>query len=206
MNKIANFTRSFSSGRYLILVRQANLYKINIFSYTKISMKTLWIIWNLSGNPKKCGTRTPTNRDGWQRGAIADKFLIKAADIFDRYTSTSRLSRPSTNAQRVHQFREVAIESLAKSSMLTPWRNIKKEIKKMMRWERERRARKATSRVIARISKCVYKLGHRRVCSLIRHSDAEEWEEEEEEEEERVVVMVVVVRARRGGSRDLPGD
>jgi len=143
MNKIANFTRSFSSGRYLILVRQANLYKINIFSYTKISMKTLWIIWNLSGNPKKCGTRTPTNRDGWQRGAIADKFLIKAADIFDRYTSTSRLSRPSTNAQRVHQFREVAIESLAKSSMLTPWRNIKKEIKKMMRWERERRARKA---------------------------------------------------------------
>lgn len=33
----------------------------------------------------------------------------------------------------------------------------------------------------------MYKLGHRRVCSMIRHSDVEKREENEEEEEEKVV-------------------
>lgn len=58
----------------------------------------------------------------------------------------------------------------------------------------------ATLRVIARISKCVYKLGHRRVCSLIRHSDAEERGEEErgrEEEEEEMMVGRVRRREQR---------
>lgn len=55
----------------------------------------------------------------------------------------------------------------------------------------------ATSRVIARISKCVYKLGHRRVCSLIRHSDAEERRAGGEEEEGE---------GEAGGSGDSPGD
>lgn len=44
----------------------------------------------------------------------------------------------------------------------------------------------------------MYKLGHRRVCSLIRHSDAEERVEEGEEGEEEVMV---VVRERRREQR-----
>lgn len=62
--------------------------------------------------------------------------------------------------------------------MLTLWRAIKKEIKKVTGGRRGREGRPLLH-VIARISKCVYKLGHRRVYSLIRHSDVEEREEEE---------------------------
>lgn len=54
----------------------------------------------------------------------------------------------------------------------------------------------ATSRVIARISKCVYKLGHRRVCPLIRQSDAEE----------RGGGGGSGGTGRGGGSRDSPSD
>ena len=42
----------------------------------------------------------------------------------------------------------------------------------------------------------MYKLGHCRVCSLIRHSDAEGREEEEEEEKEEEEMMVVWARRR----------
>ena len=43
----------------------------------------------------------------------------------------------------------------------------------------------------------MYKLGHRRVCSLIRHNDAKGREEEEEEEKEKEEEEVMVVWARR---------
>lgn len=83
----------------------------------------------------------------------------------------------SCDGRRTGPPEEVAIELFMKSSMLIR-RAIKKEIKKkvMRRCAGEvgGEERPLLQHVIARISKCVYKLGHRRVCSLIWHSDAEE--------------------------------